>query len=569
MFGGILDSVIGRNRARAVAPADAEHLQGAKLIAALRQASRIAARSDLPAHRSVMTTSYSVAGNDLSHIAVLDLGQREAAILVSESVVGQRLHLDVRRRLAEAAYTLKQENLAAVALLADLNGAISKAMADALASDVKPLIDEICHEMVDMSATDMHICCREKSGMILARVHGRIKQYRSFDVTTCEQIAGYLFTNMAESRSRSRGSFSLEAKSMACMIRLSIGGSSYKLRYQFIRLADGWDVVIRFLRSETPGERNKTFLELGYAPSQIKQLELAVARSIGLIAVTGPTGSGKSTTLKAMMEFDPNRLFKKRYSVEDPVEYKIFGVSQISIQRDNHEQDGGGQDNFTGALRDLLRGDPDDIMSGETRDSETAQMTADFVLTGHKIYTTLHTNSATGSVLRLNRLGLERYILADRQFLSALAFQRLLPVLCPDCKRPACDVMEPSDLDLLASKFGLDLGGIWCASDDGINHDTGTACQTCRGMGVIGQTVAAEIIVPDRVFRQFIAEGRDEMAENYWRKSRRTGFDNPDMTGKTAFEHALYKVSLGEIDPRDVASVFEPFETYELVDPSV
>lgn len=564
MLGSLLDKALGRNRA--VVSVDSEHRQGARLIAAIRQAPRISARADLPTYRSVMTASYNVAGNDLSAIAVLDFGQREAGILVSESAVGQRLHLEIRRRLTEASYTIKQENLATVSLLADLNGAISKAMIDAMASDVKPLIDEIVHEVVHQEATDVHICCREKSGMVLSRLHGRIRQHKSFDVTTCEQMAGYMFTNMAEARSRSRGTFSLEAKSMACVIKVMVEGSSYKLRYQFLKLADGWDVVIRLLRVETPGERNKTFLELGYAPSQIKQLELAVARAIGLIAITGPTGSGKSTTLKTMMEFDPKRLLKKRYSVEDPVEYKIFGVSQISIQRDNHDLENGGQDNFNGALRDLLRADPDDIMVGEVRDNQTAQMTADFVLTGHKIYTTLHTNSAIGSVLRLNRLGLDRYILADRQFLAALAFQRLLPVLCPDCKRPARDVMDPAELDLLTYKFSLDPNGIWCSSDTGINHETGEPCQTCRQMGVIGQTVAAEIIVPDRVLRQYVAEGRDEMAESYWRQSRKTAFDDPDMTGKTAFEHALYKVSLGEVDPRDVASVFEPFETYELMD---
>ncbi len=566
MLGTFVDK--WRARRPSIEPAADEHRQAARLIAAIRQAPRVKARSHLPTYRSVMTAAHRVNGNDLSAIAVLDLGQREAAILVSDSAVGQRLHLDIRRRLAEGGYTLKQESLADVSLLADLNSAISKAMVDALASDVKPLIDEIVQEMVNQDATDIHLCCREKSGMVLARIHGRIRQYKNFDVTTCEQIAGYLYTNMAEPRSRSRGTFSLEAKSMACVIRVMSGGSAYKLRYQFVKLTDGWDVVMRLLRVETPGKRNKTFLELGYAPSQIRQLELAVARAIGLIAITGPTGSGKSTTLKVMMEFDQKRRLKKRYSVEDPVEYKIYGVSQISIQRDNHDQETGGQDNFTGALRDLLRADPDDIMVGEVRDGQTSEMTADFVLTGHKIYTTLHTNSAIGAVLRLNRLGLDRDILADRQFMAALAFQRLLPVPCPDCKRPAREVMDSDDLYLLTHKFGLDPDGIWCASDDGMNHETGKPCQTCRQMGVVGQTVAAEIIVPDRVMRQFIAEGRDEMAENYWRQSRKTGFNDPDMTGKTAFEHALYKVSLGEVDPRDVASVFEPFETYELVEPT-
>ncbi|MYM53584.1 ATPase, T2SS/T4P/T4SS family, partial [Pseudomonas aeruginosa] len=131
--------------------------------------------------------------------------------------------------------------------------------------------------------------------------------------------------------------------------------------------------------------------ERGYEDSQIHQIELAVGRSIGLISIAGPTGSGKSTTLKTMMEFDPKRMLKKRYSVEDPVEYKIFGVSRISNQRGDHEEEGGSNEDFIGVLRDVLRADPNDVMVGEIRDRVTTQMMADFVLTGHKIYTTVHT----------------------------------------------------------------------------------------------------------------------------------------------------------------------------------
>ena len=118
------------------------------------------------------------------------------------------------------------------------------------------------------------------------------------------------------------------------------------------------------------------------------------------------------------MEADPNRRERKRYSVEDPVEYKIFGVSQISVQRDDHEEEVDSITALLGTLRDVLRGDPDEVMVGETRDPATASVVADFVMTGHKLYTTLHTSSAFGAILRLNRLGLDRHILADRHFIS-------------------------------------------------------------------------------------------------------------------------------------------------------
>lgn len=540
------------------APREDGAKQVAKLVGQLRQAGRVKTRADLPAFRAAMTKTYGVTGNDLSAIAVVDMGGREAVILVSEGSVGQRLHLELRRRVLNASYKLALETLADVALIAEINSAITKDSADSKASDVRPLIDELIREGITEQAGDIHICCRERSGMVLFGIHNRIYQYRRFDVPTCEQIAGYLFTEMAEPRSRSEGNFSLEQKSMSCMIRTTVNATQYKLRYKFIRAADGWDVIMRVLPVETPGQQNPTFVERGYEVSQVKQLELAVGRSIGLIAICGPTGSGKSTTLKTMMEFDPRRLSKKRYSVEDPVEYKMYGVTQISVQRNDHGDKNSGEQDFAGTLRDILRAKPNDVMVGEIRDEVVAQMTADFVLTGHKIYTTIHTASAIGAALRLHRLGVDRYILADRQFIAALVFQRLLPVLCDRCKQPARKVLPEEKLLLLQHKFGLNLDNIYCSDDAGCAH--------CHGRGIVGSTVVAEIITPDKLVRQYIAEGHDEKAEMYWRSSRRTAFDDADMTGKTAFEHALYKIASGIIDPRDLEHEFEPLESYELVE---
>lgn len=535
---------------------DAAH-QASRVVGQMRQSTRVKTRDDLPALRTPMTKVHGVTGNDLSAVAAVDLGGREAIILASEGAVGQRLHMELRRRVLDAGYKLIQERLADVALIADINNAITKTDLDNKASDVRPIVEEMVNDAINEKATDIHICCRENSGMVLFRIHSRIYQYHGFDVVTCEQVAGFMFTQMADSRTRSQGSFALEAKSMSCMIRTIVNGTQYKLRYKFIRVADGWDVIIRILAVETPGQPNKTFKDLGYEESQIKQLELSVGRSIGLIAITGPTGSGKSTTLKTMMEFDPKRFSKKRYSVEDPVEYKIYAVSQISQQRNDHQDDETSDSEMIGVLRDILRGDPDDIMVGEIRDRVMTQMMADFVLTGHKIYTTIHTSSAIEVPIRLYRLGLDRHVMAARRFISALVFQRLLPVLCENCKVLSGDVLPKAKLGLLVLKYGLNTDKIYCASESG--------CEHCRGRGITGSTVVAEIIAPDKVIRQKIADGLDEEAELYWRETRTTAYDDMDMTGKTAFEHGLYKVASGLVDPRDLEQEFEPLESYELV----
>lgn len=528
-----------------------------EMVGGLRQAARVKHKSDAPTLRRVLSSEFEVTGNDLSHMVIGDLGNREAVVLVSEQSLGQRLHVDTRKKVMSAGYTIVLERIAHVAVIADLNKAINGNVADDKASDAKPIVEELIHAAIDDAATDIHLCCRDKTGMALFRVHSILFPYNQYGVEQCKQMAGYLFTQMSEPKSRSHNTFSVENKSMGCMIKMSWKGTDYKLRYKYIRLVDGWDVIIRILAVETINERNRTFEDSGYEVSQIKLLTQSLSRSIGLIAFLGPTGSGKSTSLKICMEADPYRKQRKRYSVEDPVEYKIYGVSQISIQRDDHEEEVDSIKALNGVLRDILRGDPDEIMVGETRDASTASMVADFVMTGHKLYTTLHTSSAFGGILRLNRLGLDRHLMADRQFLSALAFQRLLPVLCDHCKVPANEVMPHDQLQLLQEKYGIDPSSVYCSIV--------SECPHCKGRGITGSTVVAEVVAPDKEIRQFIADGKYDQAETYWRGSRVSAFDDSDMTGKTAYEHALYKVSQGRIDPRDLEREFEPLEAYEVV----
>lgn len=535
-------------------------ISSAQLVVALRSSGKVSTREEFVPKgfviRNTISLEYGILENMLSHLAVVSYGNLSVGILVSDKYVGEKHHVDLRDKILDKGLKIISERISEVSLILDVNGAIND-RGDKNSSDVSVLVEEITAAAFKEGATDIHICCRENTGMILFRVHSKIWKYKRFPSLVCLQIAGYLYTAMAEETSRSQPSFQKEAKSLSCMIRTVYQNSSYKLRYKFIGMADGWDVIMRVLKVESPDEKKLTFTDLGYEASQVKEIELAVSRSIGLVAITGPTGSGKSTTLKTMMEFDPNRHLKKRYSIEDPVEYKIYGVSQIPIQRNDHEVDGSNA-SFTGVLRDILRADPDDVMVGETRDKSTAAMLADAVLTGHKMYTTLHTASAVGAYLRLNRLGLDRHILADRQFVAVMVFQRLMPVICENCKLNAMEhgLLTPMQIHHLSNRFRLNLDSIYLANPQG--------CECCKN-GYKGSTVVAEVLTPDAQLRGYIANGRDDEAEQYFRKSRKSGFDDPDMTGKTAYEHALYKMSRGIIDPNDIESELGPFETHEVI----
>lgn len=538
-------------------PSENAQMTPAAWLGKMRRQGRIQNKQDLPAVRGCITKSFGVLGNDLSSISVLDLGNRDVMVLVSESAATSVLHLNLRDKILAKGHKITDERLADIALIAEINNAINTGTKlNVESSDVKLIVDELLAYSIDKDTTDLHIRVIQKSGITRTRIHGRMYNHRVFDIETLRQIASYMFTHMAEPRTRSTGTFSLEQKSMSCMIAYTHKGNQYKLRYKYVRLAYGWHVVIRILPEEI-GKETRSFESLGYEKSQVSLIEQSVCRSIGLVIITGPTGSGKSTTLKTMMDFDPYKDSKNRVTVEDPVEFNQLDTSQISVQRTDHESNDEDHE-FHGILRDILRLDPDDIMVGETRDRVVAQMVADFVLTGHKIYTSAHTASAMTTPMRLFRLGVERAILGDRQFFSVLMFQRLLPVLCDKCKVPAAKVLDSKKLQLLKVKFGLDTDKVFCSNSEG--------CEHCKQFGIVGTTVVAEVVVPDRVIRQFIADGLDDKAEIYWRQNRTAAFDDADMQGKTAFEHGLYKVSKGIIDPRDLELEFQTLDSYEVIE---
>jgi type II secretory ATPase GspE/PulE/Tfp pilus assembly ATPase PilB-like protein len=194
------------------------------------------------------------------------------------------------------------------------------------------------------------------------------------------------------------------------------------------------------------------------------------------------------------------------------------------------------------------------------------------VESGHQIFTTVHATSAFGIIKRLisPQIGLTRDVLAADDFISALVYQRLIPVNCKHCSKPAIEVLSSEILADLETRWQLDVYRMRCASDGGCPH-----CQT-RGykpdaaveegakLGVSGVTVISEIVVPTDELRELIAEGKDMQAKRMWRGTRRTGFDDSDMTGKTAFEHGIYKASLGIVDIRFVEDAFVALPFYQI-----
>ncbi|PVE08741.1 GspE/PulE family protein [Limnohabitans sp. Rim28] len=412
-----------------------------------------------------------------------------------------------------------------------------------------------CHEM---GASDIHFEVRDSSTRIRVRHDGVMRHVMSIPSNVVLDGLSASFTVLAEERSRSEVAFNAQA-AQACMIPLTFDAENINLRYQSHPVVSGVDVTLRILKTSVSTKSELMTLDkLGYTPQQVELLELASGSANGGVFVSGVTGSGKTTTLNAMLRAIATEGIRKVISIEDPVEYVVPGVSHFSIQRQSNSDTG--KNPFLGAMLAFLRMDPDVGMVGEVRDNVSAQIVQAAIQTGHKIFSTVHATSALGIVSRLNSqaIALPRDTLCGPEFISALVYQVLVPKNCPACSRPATQVMKPAELAPYAEFFDLNMDALMCASDGG--------CPLCRvkGLdyngslraGVKGVKVGAEVIVPDEPLLQLLSAGKDIEARNHWRSQRTARFDDADTLGKEAWGHVLYDMSRGLIDPFYFEKIF-------------
>jgi len=261
-------------------------------------------------------------------------------------------------------------------------------------------------------------------------------------------------------------------------ISLRVGGREVDIRVSTLPSANGERVVLRLLDKQAG---RLTLRHLGMNEQDRDHLEQAVKKPHGIILVTGPTGSGKTTTLYAALTTLNDRT-RNILTVEDPIEYHLEGIGQTQV---NTKVDM----TFARGLRAILRQDPDVVMVGEIRDQETADMAVQASLTGHLVLSTLHTNSAIGAVTRLVDMGVEPFLISS-SLLGVLA-QRLVRVLCNDCKRAY--VADAAECALL---------GVSPAEAPTLYHAEG--CEQCRGLGYRGRTGIYELVLFDDALRTMV-----------------------------------------------------------------
>ncbi|CAG9255257.1 putative T2SP_E domain-containing protein [Paraburkholderia unamae] len=404
-------------------------------------------------------------------------------------------------------------------------------------------------------ASDLHVEISEEDNRaeLRYRIDGELATLDTIQPSSrATDAVMYAYTKLAEKTSRSEPSFN-KRLSQSCNIPIVIDGRHFTLRWASQPRVGGFEVILRFLETGVDG-KVPTLAELGYEPGQDRLVNLLI-RSKGALIVGGDTGSGKSTTLRTAQTLIPDRDKKKIIFIEDPNEYRKKGTTEISIQRTAS----GTGDPFLAAMRTAMRMDPDVVVPGEIRDSAGAELFEYMIDSGHKGMTTTHASGGFPVIRKLTsgKIGMSRDVLGSRNFLAGIIFQDLVAKLC-SCALPARGNLDSETASLLEGKYGLDLGRVRVVRPGG--------CPACSGKGVLGRTVLAEVIQMTHEMRALIREGHDSQAEEMYRRARRTAFDDPDMTGKTIFEHGLYKVASGIVDPHTMANELdETFELYEVM----
>jgi general secretion pathway protein E len=513
--------------------------------------------ADLPPIYEVVSLKgeYAVAEKARETVCVLRINGSDStyAVLATKDHFNAAAYIGLVERIKEGGGTLASCGIIDGPLLQLLYKGARKT-ADNVEEANKPImrdIDNMATEAIKMGTSDIHIEKRSNGARVLFRVHQELELWTdSWDADYVMRMARALHTSADED---SKDVTFSEDGAMSVSRELKTLGIKVKLRVQLSPAYpdEGIDIVIRILRVAASAKVLQ-MRELGYAPEHIEMFEYMMSSPGGLTVVSGTTNSGKSTTLQtAMTGIRKESPGKKLISIEDPPEYVIEGVTQIPVARRKNAKEG---DNpFASAMRNTMRMDPDVIMVGEVRDSESAELLVGMVQSGHKALTTIHTESGLGIVGRLRSMGVESDVLGARNFISGLIFQTLVRVLCKHCKvdyDPSLDYISPA-LHERIKHVREEHDTIFVEAVN--TPENKNKCPHCKGRGITGLTVCAEMVVPDAKLLECIRANDMTKAHEHWR-SKRKGKPKTSMIGATALEHGLLKMRQGLISPREVES---------------
>lgn len=417
-------------------------------------------------------------------IAIITNCQIEVVIATPQDIMAalDRYYGNIEVMKVAERFTKERENLIQAGNVQEENSE------DIASSPIVILVRTMIEQGVRLRASDIHIEALENSVRIRYRIDGVLDQGRSYNLNLLAAIT-------ARIKILSGMDISEKRKPQDGRMTLTVDRKEYDIRASVLPTVFGEKTVLRIALKQGFKKNKK---ELGFTDQDMQSFDKMLSNPHGIILITGPTGSGKSTTLYTAMN-ELNRVGVNIVTVEDPVEANIDGINQVQV---NYKADL----TFANALRSILRQDPDIIMIGEIRDGETAGIAVKASITGHLVCSTLHTNSAAGTIMRLLDMGIEPYLVADS--LTGIIAQRLVRVLCPYCKQPY--TATPAEKEQL---------GIH--SEDEVTLYKPVGCIKCNNVGYHGRTGIYEMMNVSGRLRMAIS--RKSMSEQITRIAQEEG----------------------------------------------
>lgn len=480
---------------------------------------------------------------DVAHIIPERVARRQKAIAFARDASGIKVAMNdpgnknvlamVARKTgarAIAYYATTDEIEATVSLY---QKALQKTIDELLAEYVKQatlykgdlpiikVVDELVNAAYHDRSSDIHIEPEEKTSLIRFRIDGVLQDVLRVPREVHDRIISRIkvLSNLRTDEHMSAQDGKMTAK---------LEEEDLDIRVSILPVTQGEKAVLRLLSSHS---REYTLSDLGMSPADLKKVTKAFSRSYGMILSTGPTGSGKTTSIYAILKI-LNTREKNIMTIEDPVEYRIQGANQVHVNAKTNLT-------FANGLRSILRQDPNVIFVGEIRDSETAGIAVNAALTGHLVLSTLHTNDAATAIPRLTDMKVEPFLVAST--VNVIIAQRLVRQTCSSCKIeekiPAADIVKHFPAELVQKHFGL-------AAE--ITVSKGTGCKICRNTGYSGRVGLFEVLEVTKGIRTLISEKSD--ADVIAQAAIKEGME-------TMLDDGLKKVSMGVTTIEEVIRV--------------
>lgn len=388
---------------------------------------------------------------------------------------------------------------------------------------------EVFSQAFAVGASDIHfrVSKREKT-QVHFRVNGDLEQVAEHSEVFGEQMCTAIYQALADVSDATFEKLSRQDARISARTKIPAGLDG--IRIATSPQVDGFLMVLRLLY-DSAGESNDLG-NLGYNNAQKQTIEMMKSHPTGINILAGPTGSGKSTTLKRVLSSVIEQCLGSKHvlTVEDPPEYRIVGAVQTPVTNADTEEERSRK--FQQAIKAAMRLDPDVIMIGEVRDAPSGSLAIQAAMTGHQVWTTVHANSAFAIVNRLIDLGLAPNLVTDSTIITGLTCQRLVKLLCPNCKLPLGDHLhryQPTQIERVARILPVDQVYV---------H--GPGCDHCRKSGNKGRTVVAETVQTDDHLMTLLREHDRREAMEYWRDAK---------GGATMLDHAVEKIGQGIVDP--------------------